>query len=317
MDDLHKIRTLQESLFLFESLCSFLEENYVMLYLHPCDILNKYQTLIITKQQYHQIFSLSQTRKDKTENKRKEDLTSTMVSSKCASCLTVTVLAVTCVMIVAGIIGLVVLPDVIEDQVKAQLPLTADSDQVSSWEAPPVPIYLQFWLWECVNVAEVLGGGKPAIRERGPFTYLEKRQKIEVQFNTNDTVTYRQVMSYTFQPDLSPYSENQVITMINVPYVTIVQQLRTQKEFVQELVDIFLRSYPEALYVNHTANEWIWGYVDPFLEAIKELPFVGRFVPDAHFGYFYNQNATDDGLYVVYTGSTFLIKSQRKSFLSF
>ena len=237
-----------------------------------------------------------------------------MVSSKCASCLTVTFLAVTCTMIVLGILGLVVAPDILQNQVDSQLPLSADSDQVDSWVEPPVPIYLQFWLWECINVAEVLQGAVPSIRERGPFTYLENRTKIEVEFNTNDTVTYRQVMSYTFLPDRSPYPENKLITMVNVPYVTIVQQLRTQTDFIQELVDIFLRSYPESLYVTHTAAEWLWGYEDPFLKAIKDLPYFGRFVPDAHFGYFYDQNATNDGLYTVYTGTTFLIKFKRKSF---
>lgn len=263
--------------------------------------------------QYHLLFSFSQTTEDKTNNKREEGFTSTMMSSKCASCITVTVLAVACAMIVLGILGLVVAPDILQNQVNSQLPLTADSDQVDAWEVPPVPIYLQFWLWECVNVDEVLQGAVPSIRQRGPFTYLEKRTKIGVEFNTNDTVTYRQVMSYSFLPDLSPYGEDKLITMINVPYVTIVQQLRTQKAFVQELVDIFLRSYPEALYVTHTAGEWIWGYEDPFLKAIKELPLIGPFVPDDHFGYFYGQNATDDGLYTVFTGTTFLIKFKQKS----
>lgn len=225
-----------------------------------------------------------------------------MVSKKCASCLAITVLTIACVFVVIGIIGLIIGADLLQNQVNNQLPLTAESDQVSSWEDPPVPIYLQFWLWECVNVKEVLDGGKPSIREIGPFTYQEKRTKLDVRFNDNATVSYRQPMSYTFLPHLSPYPETKVITMINVPFVTIVGLLRNQKNVTQEIVDIILRIFNESLYVNHTAKEWIWGYEDSFLKFVKNIPYIGPLVGDDHFGYFYGQNATDDGTYTVYTG---------------
>lgn len=233
-----------------------------------------------------------------------------MVSTKCASCLTISTLAVACAFVVIGIIGIIIGEDLLQNQVNDQLPLTADSDQVSSWEVPPVPIYLQFWLWECVNVKEVLLGAKPSIRERGPFTYRENRTKIEVAFNDNGTVTYREPMSYTFLPDLSAFPEDTEVTMINIPFVTIVSLLRNQKNITQEIVDILLRIFNESLYVTHTASEWIWGYKDPFLTFLKSLPVIGPIVGDDTFGFFYGQNATAYDLYTVNTGRITRISSK-------
>ena len=225
-----------------------------------------------------------------------------MPSSRCISCLFVFGLVISSVLVIIGIIGVALGPDILQNQVNSQLPLSAQSDQLDSWESPPVPIYLQFWLWECANPAEVLLGGKPAIFERGPFTYREVRTKIGVRFNENGTVTYTQPTSYTFLPEKSVGGEETKIRMINAPMVTMVSLARTQKNLTQEILNFFLEYYHDSLFVEHTAREWIWGYEDPLLQAASNISFFKKYVPDAHFGYFYQKNTSDDGLYTVFTG---------------
>ncbi|CAF0776018.1 unnamed protein product [Adineta ricciae] len=225
-----------------------------------------------------------------------------MASSNWISGIVVCTLIASCLFVVAGIIGIVLGPHILQSQVEKQLPLTADSDQLDSWSTPPVPIYLQFWLWECVNVGEVLRGAKPYVVQRGPFTYLEHRTKTGVYFNDNYTVTYRQPISYTFVPEKSALPETTRITMVNTPIVTIVALLRNQSAKTQEIFNIVKNFFNETLFIDHTAREWIWGYEDPLLKAAKSLPIIKDLVPDDHFGYFYGSNATDDGLYTVFTG---------------
>jgi len=202
-----------------------------------------------------------------------------------------------------GIIGIVLGPGILQNQISNQLPLTVYSDQVASWEVPPVPIYFQVWLWECVNVNDALHGVKPYIVQRGPFTYLEHRRKEGVAFNENYTVSYRQKISYTFVPEMS-VDEELEITMVNTPLVTIVSLVRSQSNFTQEIFNFVAELFNESLFVKHTAREWIWGYEDLLLKEAKKIPILQDLIPDDHFGYFYGQNGTDDGLYTVFTGTT-------------
>lgn len=41
----------------------------------------------------------------------------------------------------------------------------------SMWKEIPVPFYLSVYFFEVVNPDEVLQGGKPQVRERGPYVY--------------------------------------------------------------------------------------------------------------------------------------------------
>lgn len=225
-----------------------------------------------------------------------------MPSSACILCLSISALIVSCIFIFTGIIGVTIGPKILQNQVNGQLPLSVGSSQLDSWSTPPVPIYLQFWLWECVNVHDVLLGTKPMMKERGPFTYLEHREKVGVSFNENYTVTYRQVISYTFLRNMSYADEETPITMVNVPMVTIISLVRNLPNITQELVNVLEKFYKESLFVQHTAREWLWGYEDALLKAAQGFPVIGSLVPDDHFGFFYGQNHTDDGLYTVFTG---------------
>jgi lysosome membrane protein 2 len=221
-----------------------------------------------------------------------------MASLRCISFLSIFALVITCIFVIAGIIGITLGPRILQNQINNQLPLSVDSDQLDSWSTPPVPIYLQFWLWECVNVADVIQGTKPMLVQRGPFTYLEHRRKVGIAFNDNYTVSYRQPISYTFLRNMSVDDEKLPVTMINTPIVTIVSLIRNQSNITQELFNFVKDLLSESVFVKHTAGEWIWGYEDPILKLAKE------FFPDLddNFGYFYGQNGTDDGLYTVYTG---------------
>lgn len=260
------------------------------------------------------VFSFSRTQLDNKKKQKKNEtyFNSSMASSKCASCLSIFGLLISCALFIIGIIGITLGPDILQKQINNQLPLSAYSDQLSSWEVPPVPIYFQIWLWECDNVLDVLNGGKPIIFQRGPFTYAEHRQKVGVAFNENYTVSYRQPISYTFLPEKSAYGEDKIITMVNTPLVTIISLVRNQSNLTKEIVNFVAKYFNESLFVKHTAGEWIWGYEDAILRAAREVPILKDLIPDDHFGYFYGQNSTDDGLYTTFTGRLYFNKKKKE-----
>jgi hypothetical protein len=101
---------------------------------------------------------------------------------------------------------------------------------------------------------------------------------------------------------MSVDDESLSITMVNTPIVTIVSLIRNQTNRTQAIFNFVEKLFSESLFTKHTVREWLWGYEDPLLKAAKAIPIIQDLIPDDHFGYFYGQNATDDGLYTVFTG---------------
>ena len=85
------------------------------------------------------------------------------------------------------------------------------------WQKPSVPIYLQVWVFHLKNPRQVEEGAKPDLEQRGPYTYREYREKIDIRHNENGTVTYRQYKTYHFELDKSVGSDNETFTTINIP----------------------------------------------------------------------------------------------------
>ncbi|CAF4238944.1 unnamed protein product [Rotaria sordida] len=104
---------------------------------------------------------------------------------------------------------------------------------------------------------------------------------------------------------MSSNDEQLPIKMINTPIISLLALSRNLSNVTQELINLIAKVFNESLFVTHTAREWIWGYEDPLLKAAKRLPIVGQFVPDDHFGYFYRQNNSDNGIFTVFTGKKY------------
>lgn len=42
----------------------------------------------------------------------------------------------------------------------------------NTWRDLPIPIFMQFYMFDCLNPEEVLNGAKPYVVEKGPYTYM-------------------------------------------------------------------------------------------------------------------------------------------------
>ena len=93
------------------------------------------------------------------------------------------------------------------------------SEAYPLWQHPPIPIYMQVWVFDCTNSDDVIAGAKPNVTQRGPYTYREERVKVGITFNRNATVTYRQVKTYHFVREKSVGWDNETFTTINIPYM--------------------------------------------------------------------------------------------------
>jgi hypothetical protein len=88
------------------------------------------------------------------------------------------------------------------------------------WKNPNLPIFLRLYIFNVTNSKAVLGGARPVFQEVGPLVYEEKRAKVIKNVNRhNDTLTYRQSVTYFFRPDLSAARQEDFVTFINLPLV--------------------------------------------------------------------------------------------------
>ena len=85
------------------------------------------------------------------------------------------------------------------------------------WLKPTIPIFFQVYVFDLQNPTEVKNGSKPIVKERGPYTYHEHREKINVVHHANGTVSYKQIRTFIFNRSLSVGPESDTFTTINIP----------------------------------------------------------------------------------------------------
>lgn len=171
----------------------------------------------------------------------------------------------------------------------------------SQWESPTVPIYLQFYVFNLTNPAEVsIGTGKPYLVELGPYTYRETRRKVNITWNDNGTVSYKQIRSWFFDEGMSKGKEDDLIISANLPLITVFEALRYESAAVREVFAAATGGIEKDIFIPLTVNQFVWGYEDELLKLGR------RFFPDWFYtdilGIYAGKNNTDDGTYSVFTG---------------
>ncbi|XP_046362728.2 lysosome membrane protein 2-like [Haliotis rufescens] len=221
-------------------------------------------------------------------------------SSVCASICCVLGVA----LVVVGGALIVVFKNLIHSNIEKQVNLKEGSETYNDWLDPPVPIYFQVWVLDVINHDEVVSQGKrPSVVQKGPYTYREHRGKVNITFNDNDTVTYREDRSFEFKRHMSAGPESETFTTVNLPMLTIANMIRFEYGFIQELADLILEGAGETLFLNLSVADILWGYEDKLLKDVDEIlqRTINKTIDD-HFGLFYNQNGSDDGVYNINTG---------------
>nr|CAD7450851.1 unnamed protein product [Timema bartmani]CAD7463671.1 unnamed protein product [Timema tahoe] len=86
------------------------------------------------------------------------------------------------------------------------------------WRVSPVPVTLSIYFFNWTNPHELKQpGAKPKLVEMGPYAFREYHEKVDIVWNDdNNTVSYRQVRWWQFDPDQSRGSLDDLVTTVNV-----------------------------------------------------------------------------------------------------
>ncbi|KAK9736318.1 CD36 family [Popillia japonica] len=133
------------------------------------------------------------------------------------------------VILALGIVGVVLfvlgfvfgfssaLDGVINSQIESSVRLERGTDQFNRWEELPFPLHFKVYAFHVVNPDAILEGARPIVQEVGPFVYNQYRRKENIQYDRlTDTYTYTQRQVYEFNEELSAFSEDTTITVLNI-----------------------------------------------------------------------------------------------------
>lgn len=184
-----------------------------------------------------------------------------------------------------------------------RLMLVPGSKTLESFKSPPVPIMMQFWLFNVTNSEAVLEGALPVLQQVGPYTYEEKQLKFNLSFNDEEgTVTYRQKKTFFWRPDLSPgVSLSDRITTVNAVMMSLGSRAARSPPAFAAVIQVWFTRFHMSPFVTKTVRELLFdGYDEPVLLQLADLTGDPEYAT-GKFG-FYRKNNTDSGTYTVYTG---------------
>ncbi|XP_036615403.1 scavenger receptor class B member 1 isoform X2 [Trichosurus vulpecula] len=202
---------------------------------------------------------------------------------------------------VLGAVMIFVVPQLIRNQIFQNIKIDPSSLAYGMWKEIPIPFYMSVYLFNVVNPEEVLKGEKPYIEERGPYVYREYRQKRNITFNDNDTVSFLEYRSFEFQPEMSQGLETDYIVMPNILVLASSVMMENKPMSMKVLMSLSFSMFGQRAFINRTVGDILWGYQDPLINLLNKyfpnmLPFKDKF------GLFSELNNSHSGVFTVFTG---------------
>uniref|UniRef100_A0A1B6DBG4 Uncharacterized protein n=1 Tax=Clastoptera arizonana TaxID=38151 RepID=A0A1B6DBG4_9HEMI len=198
-------------------------------------------------------------------------------------------------------------PQILHYLMKRDLTVDPGTTGFRNWERTPVPVYLDFYFFNWTN-ADNFPNEKPNFTELGPYRYYEERFKVNLTWNDNGTVTFRQVRRWFFREAESKGSESDIITTLNVVALTAAYMVRNHGYIHQKSVNTAFWFTGQTLAVSKSVQELLFeGYDDSLMSfAVHISPDL--FVlssPFDKFAWFYKRNGshTPDGWFNMNTGA--------------
>lgn len=113
---------------------------------------------------------------------------------------------------------LIFLPMIIDKNLNNELILKEDSELLDKWSNIKIPIYVKFYFFDVLNSNDVeFSAKKPILKEKGPYTFLQKRTKNILKFENNDKeIVFKERRHYIFKPNLSVGGLDDVLQLPNL-----------------------------------------------------------------------------------------------------
>ncbi|CAH0717471.1 unnamed protein product, partial [Brenthis ino] len=171
------------------------------------------------------------------------------------------------VLIVAVLLASWGFPKIVQNQIHKNIQLTNTSKMFDKWREMPIPLTFKIYVFNVTNTDEVNEGGKPIVKEVGPYVYKEYRVKKILEYGPNDTIKYMLKKTFYFdQEESGSLKQDDHITVINYSYLAAILSVQDMMPSATPLI-------------NKALVKFFSNLTDPFLRVkAKDLFFDGIFL---------------------------------------
>ncbi|KAI4461338.1 scavenger receptor class b type-1 sr-b1 [Holotrichia oblita] len=180
------------------------------------------------------------------------------------------------------------------------------------WQKTPMPLYLEFYMFNWTNPEEVHKRNvKPHFQEIGPFVFRETKEKVNITWNQNNTITFNHLRYWYFEESKSCCKLSTQITTINAIALIASHMIENWSYVIRKGFDISLSALSAKLWKVTTVDEILFsGYEDALINLARSMPQLQSLsMPDYDkFGWFYQRNGSysyDGTFNMEYSGPNF------------
>ncbi|KAK9508131.1 hypothetical protein O3M35_007861 [Rhynocoris fuscipes] len=196
-------------------------------------------------------------------------------------------------------------PVVLSSLMYKELKLSPGTKSFQHWEKTPVPMYIDIYFHNWTNPKSI-ETDKPEFNQMGPYRFYEKRTKVNLTWNANGTVSYRQTRHWFFDAENSNGTMKDTVTTVNFVPLVIAHMARFRNSRDQRTLSWAFTGLNLDLEVVKTVEELLFdGYHDKLLNILRFIPGLTKMKITDRFGWFYKRNgsAAVDGVFNMDTGA--------------
>ncbi|KAJ8959906.1 hypothetical protein NQ318_011643 [Aromia moschata] len=198
------------------------------------------------------------------------------------TCSILICLCITSVLFLTAGIVLIGMWEVLYDYiVKGNLILKPDSPAFKIWIKNPLPLTLKLFVYNWTNPQEI----------------YKKGEKSNITWNANNTVTFKHLKKWYFDPERSNGSLYDAVTSINPVALSAAYATRTWSYMGRKTFSITFDAMISSIYITKSVGNVLFdGYDDPLMNIANTFPFLAgnNFPPMDKFGWFYGRNGSED-----------------------
>ncbi|XP_053682925.1 lysosome membrane protein 2-like isoform X2 [Sabethes cyaneus] len=221
--------------------------------------------------------------------------------------VTLSLLGVLFIVFIASVTGFFVMwfTDVYDNSLLEKLKLSYNSTAAEWWERPPVNPLLKVHVFNYTNVEEFIKGEATKLKvvDLGPYVYHETAEKVNVSYNGDGTITYKERRSYQFLANQSSGMQYDKVVIPNVPMLTAVSKYFHESFYKKMILNTALNSVNAVPFKTLPVDSFLWGYEDELLNLAKKFSFDSE-ISFEKFGILMTRNGTSAETFTIYSGET-------------
>nr|XP_018910296.1 PREDICTED: protein croquemort-like isoform X1 [Bemisia tabaci] len=207
---------------------------------------------------------------------------------------------------VVAALSFILWPWICKFVISLKLPLTPTSDTYAIWRDTPIPMHIDFYFFNWTNPHELLDPEKkPEFVQMGPYRFIETKEKVNITWNVNHTVSYQQRKWWYFDAENSKGKLTDNITTLNVVALAASNTVKNWAYVMQSALSTAMSQTSQNISVTKPAGQLLFdGYEDKLIDLAMNFPSMIT-VPYDKFGWFYTRNgsAEFDGYFNIDVGS--------------